>query len=437
MKIKFLKINFLLRCVRVKIYFITFFICTCLTLFGQNTIYVNSMTGVDATGDGTSGSPFKTFHKAYTMSANGDTIDLTGTFTWTDADETGDTEYIGYTISKNLTIQGQDPNNTIIQADPSPNTADRRVFNISNNRIVTFKNLMIRHGRAWSGWIGMTLHYYNGAAIGCSSSESGANITLDNVLIDSNYAVGSSSGGVFITGTFSATNCTFQNNTSTSLSSASAIALSLYLDQTYSKKTRNITNCTFYNNTSSSSDSPAVYVDRTGANFINNTFLNNTNAIKGYAMNYINSKPELNIVNCILANSAGYDLKMVLSDDFGAKCTNSIVEVEQIVAGEVTYISSFTGDQTLLNVSMATSNAGNANLTPYIELDVNSVAIDAGVTGDFGSVESGGIITVPLTDQRGASRIGNTDIGAYEFGAIVDTTAPVITLLGDDLLLSR
>ena len=54
------------------------------------TVYANSSTGNDSTGNGTSGSPYLTFHQAYTAAASGDTIDLTGTFTWSDAGESGD-----------------------------------------------------------------------------------------------------------------------------------------------------------------------------------------------------------------------------------------------------------------------------------------------------------------------------------------------------------
>jgi hypothetical protein len=81
------------------------------------TIYTNSISGNDSTGDGTSGSPYKTFTKAYTAASSGDTIDLTGTFTWTDADETLDVATTGVTLQKNLTIQGQSADETIIQAD--------------------------------------------------------------------------------------------------------------------------------------------------------------------------------------------------------------------------------------------------------------------------------------------------------------------------------
>ena len=86
------------------------------TITSAATIYVNSSTGNDTTGDGSSGTPYKTFHKGYTSASSSDTIDLTGTFTWTDSDETGDVAKTGYTIAKNLTIQGQSADATIIQA---------------------------------------------------------------------------------------------------------------------------------------------------------------------------------------------------------------------------------------------------------------------------------------------------------------------------------
>jgi hypothetical protein len=68
------------------------------SLMGE-TIYVNSSTG-DDDGDGSSGSPYKTFHKGYTMASSGDIIDLTGTFNWDDAAESGDAATTGYTIAQ-------------------------------------------------------------------------------------------------------------------------------------------------------------------------------------------------------------------------------------------------------------------------------------------------------------------------------------------------
>ena len=49
------------------------------------TVYANSATGSDSTGDGTLANPYLTFHKAYTSATAGDTINLSGTFSWTGA----------------------------------------------------------------------------------------------------------------------------------------------------------------------------------------------------------------------------------------------------------------------------------------------------------------------------------------------------------------
>ena len=100
------------------------------------TIYVNSSSG-DDTNDGSSGSPYKTFHQGYTAAVSGDIIDLTGTFTWTDAAESGDAATTGYTIAKNLTIQGQGAGATYIQAASTENSADRSVFKISGTVYLT------------------------------------------------------------------------------------------------------------------------------------------------------------------------------------------------------------------------------------------------------------------------------------------------------------
>jgi hypothetical protein len=73
--------------------------------FAQTTIYVNSSTGNDVSGTGANAAPYKTFNKAYTTAASGDTIDLSGTFGWTDASETGDAGITGYTLAKNITVR--------------------------------------------------------------------------------------------------------------------------------------------------------------------------------------------------------------------------------------------------------------------------------------------------------------------------------------------
>jgi len=116
--------------------------------FPPATIYANSSTGNDATGDGTSDSPYQSFHKAYTMAADADIIDLTGTFDWTNGTgEDGDAANTGYTLAKELTIRGQGMANTFIQANSSLASADRSVFYTSmSSGTVTLEDLTVRYG---------------------------------------------------------------------------------------------------------------------------------------------------------------------------------------------------------------------------------------------------------------------------------------------------
>lgn len=401
----------------IKFYATIFFISISIGALSQSTIYVNSISGDDTTGDGNSGSPYQTFHKGYTMSASGDTIDLSGTFTWSDTNETGDTANIGYTISKNLTIQGQGPGNTIVQAESTPNTSDRRVFNISNGRTVKFENLKIRHGRGYEGPAGT---FYGGAIGSVYGSTNTVSLSLENVTISENYSPLYATAGVYCEGSFSAINCTFQNNTK--VDSGGSLALQLeYTGGT--TKPRNIVNCTFFNNTSTDVNTPTVFIDRKGANFMNCTFIGNTNGIYAYALK--ENSDELYIVNCILADSGDYDIyHYARFSNYlnGIKCINSIVEEARSDYDTVNYTNSIVGNQVNLNIQIPTTNNGNNLKTPYLEIASNSVAVNAGTTGSFGSTYSGGSIAVPLTDQLGAARSGNVDIGSFEYGGTLTST---------------
>jgi hypothetical protein len=167
-------------------------------------IYVNYSTGNDTTGDGSFVTPYKTFHKAYTVAVSNDTIDLNGTFTWTNADETGDAATTGYTIDKDLTITGQSATSTIIQTATASTTGDRRVFTIASTASTTIQNLTIRHGRLTSG----------------ASSEGGGILnngttTLERVHVRENYVQVSSSGtggGINNNGTLTVNRCAISYN---------------------------------------------------------------------------------------------------------------------------------------------------------------------------------------------------------------------------------
>jgi len=149
-----------------------------------NTVYVNSLIGSDASGDGSSRRPYKTFYKGYGGAVSGGTLDLVGIFTWTDAGEMGDEAVTGYTIAKNLTIQGHGADMTIIQAADCDNTANRRVFTIASGAVVAIKNLAVRYGKVTGS-----------SADGGGIKNSGV-ATITDCEIYSNRAAGAYGGGI-------------------------------------------------------------------------------------------------------------------------------------------------------------------------------------------------------------------------------------------------
>ena len=404
-------------------------------VFGQSIIYVNSATGNDS-GNGSLDSPYKTFYKGYTEASSGDTLSLSGTFTWTDVDETGDIVGEGFILSKHLTLKGDNPSTTIIQSASTSNTADRRVFKINNGYQVTFKNLTIRNGVSFQGYVGSTYVTRYGGAIGSNyGSSSSVSMTLDNVIISNNYSSSSSRPGVYSEGNITVINSTFKDNVGVNHYGG---GLALNLEYSGSGKKRNIINSTFYNNinTGTGSGAAAIYVDRKGANIINCSVLSNTNGIHTYAMN--EGGDEVYITNTVVLGSLEYDVfdNVRFTDyDNGTRLYNSIIGTvyTQISSGG-TYIQSnedlffYSNTTTGTNIGLSgvvtpTTNDNNYLKTPYIKIALSSVLKDSGLSGNIGSSHSGGSISIPTVDQRGANRIGVFDIGSYEYGGTISPTS--------------
>lgn len=413
------------------------------------TIYANYSTGNDTTGNGSSGNPYKTFHKAYTMSGSGDTLDLTGTFDWTNADETGDASTSGYTIGKNLTIQGQGAGSTFIQAASAANTASRRVFTISSSYTVTMRNLTLRYGKTsdYGGGVyigsnistnitfsGCSLEYnivsapsynywYGGGAIYYQNSNaSGAQLIINNTTIKNNTATNAWGGAVWhyhsTTGNSAVviTNSTLNNNTA-----ANGTALGGYYgrfklsDSTITANSGSttvilsnhgygalyLTNVTLaYNTLSASAGTYGLYLEDVGTASFKNTIVAQNKLTGGTQYDYYRSGGS--------SPNNGYNLVETQS---GSDFSNG-------VSGCIT------GVQANLNLGNTLGTNGTLNSTDTLALSSGSVAINAGATGTNGSE------SVPSTDQRGLSRVGATDMGAYEYGASVNT-APSLTSISD------
>jgi gliding motility-associated-like protein len=418
-------------------------------LFAQTTIYSNSASGNDSTGDGTSSNPYKTFHKAYTEASSGDTINLTGTFTWTDADETGDTTTNGYTLEKDLIIEGQGPSNTIIQAATESNTADRRIFTATSTsafNALSIKNLTIKNGVSTSedntsGGILVkttTSNYvfelnvsnclieanrinsfssgngFSGGGLAFSGYAYGT-INIDKTTFKNNYAYVRSygAGGLYIgqSANVTLTQCTFEGNYGKSNFANNWYGTSGALN-IYRNSSLKMTNCTFYNNTSDGT-SGAILLYKNTAHLTNNTIVENKNESTGVSGGLSLQEPTQTFLkNNIVANN----LDNGLSNDFNSSSVvssggHNIIETFNNLT---TTSNDITGNQVNLfgtgvsNTPILDEN-DSLNETKTIKLISGSIAINAGDTN------SNNLVSIPDKDQRGISRIGTPDIGAYEY----------------------
>lgn len=392
------------------------------TTYTPTIYYINSSTGSDSN-SGSSGSPFATFGKGYTSAQSGDTLNMSGTFTWTDAAETGDVTIAGYTLTKDLTIVGQGAQNTIIQASSTDNTADRRIFTVSNSTTtVTLKDLTLRYGKVASSAHG-----------GCYTSA--ASTTIQNVEMYSCRSTGGYGGAVHNGGFLHVFNSSFYNNTV--YYGGGGIAA-------YSTATNTvITNSTFYSNLVTSSGGAfyggGVYIATGNSSLTNNTITANTvtNGLGGGLQFYNTANFNYLRNNLIASNTAS---TYTGTSDFHTYTANANITSNYNIIGRAeTYGWSSTGDWTDSNgdrtfVLNTTGTTGTVNFDTAASLGtsltgtktwpvlVSSIAINRGTTGANGST------SIPALDQRGAARNGATDIGAYEYGgSIIDTTGPSIS----------
>ncbi len=405
--------------------------------------YVNSSTGSDA-GDGTAGNPYKTFNKGYTMVASGGTIDLTGTFTWTDVGETGDAATTGFTINKDVTITGQGAGVTFVQADASANTADRGVFTIPYGKTTTINSITIRNGKT-SG---------DGGGVNVVGSSA-----INNCEICYNYS-GSAGGGVDVRGTLTIQNSTIHDNSTINM--GGGINRSYYSGTSGvpgSTDRLDIINCTITLNTVTAPngyfDGGGVFFRRGYGSITNSTITGNKITLfpnqytQGVGID--DAATSVVLKNNIIVNNyqnlnSGGDIgtrsgsgtytdngnnvigriATTAGDGFSSFASTTWIDgLETITDGTFILQNGLGTTSGSISISGTLANNNTTNFTQTLALGACSIAINAGATG------SNGPVTVPATDQRGISRVGNVDIGAYEFtGASANVSVNPATLTG-------
>ena len=415
-------------------------------VLAYSTIYANSSTGSDTTGDGTMGNPYKTFYKAYSVANSGDVLDLTGTFDWTNSEETGDAVVSGFTIAKNITITGHNADTTIIQADSSDNKANRRVFTIASGSTVAINNLAIRYGK-------LTGSTNDGGGI-----KNLGTLTITDCEIYNNRAVGTYGGGISNWNRLTLNSSTVYNNVAHymggGLVNSYYVAVGGFL---------NITNSTIVYNqltaTTAYTEGGGVHY-RKGSGVITNSTIAYNTACGAGGVGMDDPLGTLTIKNSILAknirlnhaychnglapidfdfrqagygnvvdngnNIIGYSYRYSWTgsgDWVGANSWSGVLSWNQNTF--TLYGTATTGD---INLDSSLAINSNTNKTQTLALQASSIAINNG--GD----SANGTVSVPTTDQRENSRSGATDIGAFEYGGVApDITAPVISSISSNV----
>jgi len=214
----------------------------------QTTYYANSSTGNDSNNGLSPSTAKRSFTAAYNAASSGDTVALSGTFDWTDAQETGDAAITGFSLLKALTIVGDGAGLTFIQSAPTPGTADRCVFTIDHD--ITLEHLTIRNGFN-------TNQAENAGGITVMDLTRDNIVTLNNCIIENNEidnGVTTNSyfaGGIYLRGNTSfhpdlrLNDCIIRNNSATGRAYGAG--------GLYSKQNNDLTinRCTFNNNSSS------------------------------------------------------------------------------------------------------------------------------------------------------------------------------------------
>ena len=414
------------------------------------TVYVNSSTGNDISGDGLSGSPYKTFHKGYTMTSASDILDLTGTFTWTDADETGDVITMGYTIGKNLIIQGQSADTTIIQAASSYGTGDRAVFNISAGYVVTINDLTVRYGYNRTGSNGgginnegtLTVnrssisqnyvwHYPSWGGYGGGIRNAGT-LTVNDSTINNNFAQ-SQGGGVVNAYTASGTNISYITNSTIAFNSTAAVVATVGGAGIFLRSgTAYVTNTTIAYNVApdGTGDTTGIDVDSAILYIKNSIVAGNKVTVGGtdYNVNYASGNFfDISNSGTVYDNGGNVFGKVDTAYTGVSFSATTWYDLHGNGAGDniFTLYNTATTGSLYLDASLAENNTLYGTQT--LALSTGSVAINTGASG------TNGVVSVPTTDQRGLSRAGATDIGAYEFGAI-SNSVPILGHIASNVL---
>jgi len=422
---------------------------------------VLSAQTVNIQGDPYGGNPYATITDAVFAANDGDVILITGVHTET------------ISFGKSITLRGTDPTTDIIQAaaTASNDGTGSRVINISRAEdtdvlTVTIENLGIRHGNADSTT--------NGGGINVDKVT--GLLTLKNLIIEDNYTAKNGGGVSFAGSNVDVIECTIKNNTSTldgggiiaAPNNGAGINCIVNIEQSLvDSNTGRNGGGIYINGNNNSGNDFTIDINVENSAVSNNTASSGSNGAGGGAIwskvaEWLNDPAATNggNINLKLVHATLYNNSHAATARGGIRCTgttgfltnfsafNSIIVKENTIAERAI---DFTNVNT---VEVINCILGGLNSAPGSFLDTpaknnirGKTATQAGLTGtltneggntqvlaiaessnsdDFCTASTG--ISLPTVDQRGYTREGTPDAGAYEFGGVLSTPDLVLGL---------
>ncbi|MCK5590806.1 MAG: Ig-like domain-containing protein, partial [Candidatus Pacebacteria bacterium] len=324
---------------------------------------------------------------------------------------------------------------TIFQSASSENTADRRIFTISLGNTVNINSSTIRYGKVGSN--------QNGGGI---YIEGIANINYSD--ISYNRAPDGSGGGADVRGSLTIQNSTVHHNVAhymggglnrdyysgsggtpgasdlldiinSTISYNQVTQTVAYLEGGgvfYRRGSGSITNSTISYNQIVNGEGTSSHGVGTGdagcvVQLKNNIIAENilTNCWSGEIGHRSSGGGTFTDNGGNIISKLGYYI-----DGYTAAATSWVDQANGCASPDGTYIlqdGGSTSGQLNTNSTLALNSSLYETMTHAITVGT-SISVNNGLTGVNGS------ISVPSTDQRGASRNGNTDIGAFEYAGI-------------------
>ncbi|MBP6238125.1 MAG: right-handed parallel beta-helix repeat-containing protein, partial [Saprospiraceae bacterium] len=301
-------------------------------------------------------------------------------------------------INKNLTING----GSGVTITRSSGTF--RIFNIGVDIVATFNNLTISNG---SSDYGGAIQVQGGSA----------SLTLNNCIVQ-NSTASQIGGGIYSSsGALTLTNCTLKNNSCTFGTAA-----------LFSPGNLTMTGCTFEGNTNSGTY--AILFQTTGGktfSMTNCTVSNNTT----FAIGYYNPSATGTITNCTFTNNGMglyiYSGTLIMKNSLFADHSSDVLGVGLSSSSSYNIFESADAG--------GLSNGVNNNLTGIGDAGTLALASNGGSTQTVGlapcsrAINAGTSSGAPTTDQRGSSRVGAVDVGAFEYQSAPSTFSVSSTVI--------